>query len=648
VDNPAQGQVLLRGRTSGFLDTEVQEGVQYFYTLIADRVDGFPETEYARAIAGGVAASFTTEAFSGGSVINPTIDLAGAQLLFSPVGPPAAPIGNSSSIGTYADYEVTFTRNVFELPVPREDARGGAFLIPLTDDGGVTYLFGDRAFPFFGQLYSQVYLASNGYIGFFPVAFNSELNFPTLGAHFTIPRISYLFSDLGPNVGGTMWARGLEDRLVVTYENIPEIRLFEFGAPTTNTVQVELFYSGHIRITYQQLSTVNAIVGLSDGNGPPVDPATIFADVLSVETLTDLSAMPSTPAQLTFTPAGAQVAEAGERITFTVATVAPAGSEGVPVLTASWDGVGIVPFADNGDGTGTFNWQTELTDDGLYTLRVLATLAGEQAYQDTRLLVGETFPLPEARDLRLSTSTPGEDPTQDRVVPADTALAAEYDYFHPLATDDPELFAEGPTVLYWFRNGLVVQGLVNSSTVPASLTRGGDRWQFRVLPITESFIVGEEAVSPTVSVVELPLISSIVPGFGPTEGGTEVIIRGARLGAPLSVKFGGVEVRSVRTISSQELEVVTPIHSAGTVSVSVTTSQGTGTLRNAFIYTGDTADIVKADLNGDGKVDSTDIQIVINAILGTSSKAAVDADANRDGDVNSSDVQVVVNRALRR
>src|SRR5690606_11752797 len=111
-------------------------------------------------------------------------------------------------------------------------------------------------------------VASNGYIAFEPLSVNSSSNFPSLDAHMDNPRISFLFADLAPNVGGTIWGRGLDDRLVITFDRVPEYTSFSDGiAPGPNTVQVELFFSGHIRITYLGLDVDEAVVGLSDGNG---------------------------------------------------------------------------------------------------------------------------------------------------------------------------------------------------------------------------------------------------------------------------------------------------------------------------------------------------------------------------------------------
>jgi hypothetical protein len=638
------GQELLRSEEADrFLDALVQDGVEYFYTLIAATSEGFPQISFARATAGAEAPSYFTETFTGGTLARPAIDLANTQLLFSPAGPPPGTAG-VTSVGGYGGYELTVQHGVSGLPEPRRD--DSAFLIPSTDDGGVIYSFGDQAFPFFGRMYGQVYLASNGYISFEPIAPNSALNFPSRSAHFAVPRISYLFSDLAPNSGGLIWGRSHADKVVLTFENVPEWRpMGSFGS--ASTVQVELFFTGHIRITYGQLGVLNAVVGLSDGNGVPPNLAELFENVQPVQTMAQLSAFPADSSRIVFTPTGAGRVEAGGQAAFTAQALVPPQIAGVPALWATWDGPGTVPFSDNGDGSGDFAWQTTLEDNGTYIIRVHAELGGAEAHQDVRLIVGEAFPAPEARNLRIDTGTPSEVPTESRIVPPNRGLSGDYDYFHPLQAQRPIQFSEGASLIYWMRNGQAVQALTNQLAVPASLVQPGDQWHFRVSPQTISGITGPQAVSPMVAVQGMPEIISVSPSFGPTQGGTTVRIRGERLSSPTLVRFGNLPAQSVRALSNTEIEATSPVHAAGTVAVSVTTVLGTTTLANAFTYTGETAGILRADVNGDGKVDAVDIQIVVNAVLQREgAKESYDADVNRDGKVDAADLQLVVNHAL--
>jgi hypothetical protein len=50
------------------------------------------------------------------------------------------------------------------------------------------------------------------------------------------------------------------------------------------------------------------------------------------------------------------------------------------------------------------------------------------------------------------------------------------------------------------------------------------------------------------------------------------------------------------------------------------------------------------DVDGNGKVDAVDVQLVINAVL--TSRAPYDCDVNDDGSLNAIDIQLVINAAL--
>ncbi len=82
-----------------------------------------------------------------------------------------------------------------------------------------------------------------------------------------------------------------------------------------------------------------------------------------------------------------------------------------------------------------------------------------------------------------------------------------------------------------------------------------------------------------------PSVSSVSPQTGPVTGGTTVTIMGSGFQSGASVAFGGLAATSVMFVSSSEIQAVTPVSQAGTVSVSVA-NQGsqTGTLASAFTF----------------------------------------------------------------
>lgn len=141
------------------------------------------------------------------------------------------------------------------------DPAGGSIL-GMGDDAATLVGFTDgRTFPFAGQAHSNVWVGSNGYVTFGqPDTFMIE----SPEHHFSVPRIAVLFDDLDPSAGGTVSHRQLPDRWVLTFEDVPE-----WSLPNRNSWQLELFWDGTIRMTWLQVDTGEALVGLSDGTGVP-------------------------------------------------------------------------------------------------------------------------------------------------------------------------------------------------------------------------------------------------------------------------------------------------------------------------------------------------------------------------------------------
>ena len=88
-----------------------------------------------------------------------------------------------------------------------------------------------------------------------------------------------------------------------------------------------------------------------------------------------------------------------------------------------------------------------------------------------------------------------------------------------------------------------------------------------------------------------PTVKSIVPNTAPPAGGTAVMINGSNFSSGTqattpSVSFGGVPATNVRTISPLQVVATVPPHAQGSVSVEVTTADGTSTsMPDAFTYT---------------------------------------------------------------
>jgi hypothetical protein len=87
----------------------------------------------------------------------------------------------------------------------------------------------------------------------------------------------------------------------------------------------------------------------------------------------------------------------------------------------------------------------------------------------------------------------------------------------------------------------------------------------------------------------LPLVAYITPSSGSAAGGNKVTIHGANFTAESTVQFGTatLDPTSVTFDSASKIVVIVPAGTAGTVDVTVTTSQGTSPFRphDEYSYT---------------------------------------------------------------
>lgn len=86
---------------------------------------------------------------------------------------------------------------------------------------------------------------------------------------------------------------------------------------------------------------------------------------------------------------------------------------------------------------------------------------------------------------------------------------------------------------------------------------------------------------------EAPQIFSIHPEEGPQEGGTHVTITGEHFGddpGDVAVQIGGNDVTNLVLVSDTEITCTTAPSAIGPADVTVTTSEGTGTLEDGFAY----------------------------------------------------------------
>ncbi len=531
-------------------------GTNVYYGLFP-RPGSFPENlaQFSRVTIG-VDVDFLSEGFTNGT------DLANSQLTFVPTG--AVPITGAGTqrpqdyfnYTTYAAHAASDSKiaPTFDgtLPVAKEDF----FLLPMADDGTINFT-SSVPIPFFGQLISDFIISANGYISGANAQYATEdVNSTiTLESYFDIPRIAFLYSDLSPRSGGEVWARFMDDRIVVTFENVPSYDNSALGQPGesfANTVQCEIFYGGQIRFTYLDLTAERAVVGLSDGHGIPLDVDDVLANRAADPKVTDLDSLPGA-VPLELQPIPIKIVEPGTIVAFTAEALSTQGAPTFSMISPP-DGLGVSPIpgsATLNPSTGEFSWDTTGFVDGTYGAILCASAGQFSSCQVIAIALSTSAVVPTATGLSLTPPNPRD---------ADN-LVASYTYNHPS-------LPEGPTNIYWFKNNAIVPAYNNHTLLPRIATHPGDLWYFQVLPAT------------------IPIDSL---------GGQPIFLRGA------------------------------PV-----LSDSVTIE----------------AD-VKLDTNGDGKVNSVDVQLVVRGLLGTSGPG-VDPDVNGDGKEDASDIQTTINYILEK
>jgi len=436
-------------------------------------VGNLPGT-FTRAVVGNPVPQSLTESFPEES------DLSFTQITFSPVGDLARGFDslNPNAFFLLDNYTTTIKRNVFELPVERQDA------VPLDlrrrEMVRINPAFVQQSIPFFGRLLSDFIVSASGFIttteSSVVTALQNDpnLRIPGLDNHWDIPRISFLFGDLSPNSRGDVWARSMKDRIVVTFESVPRHNTFP---PQSNTVQCEIFYSGHIRMTYLDVNIRGAVVGLSDGRGLPLSPVDLSPLIV------DFTQAPETNQRLTLDPIPIQIANEEDLVAFTATAN---GSTGQPISFSAED----LPLGAQFDSTtGLFFWRTNTRSSGAFAPLIRASQSVDPvgseiltAEQRVLILVNDVNLKPVASNVRI---IPGEIAEGD-------AFRVEYDYSHP------QNVPEGITDIIWTRNSFLVNALFSTQIVPETAAKEGDEWSVAIVPRTIRGVQGDPGFSDSV------------------------------------------------------------------------------------------------------------------------------------------------------
>ncbi len=505
----------------------------------------------------GVDVDFLTQGFT--KQDTDTLDLEYSQITIVPTGEvpvlgPAAQLPEDYfNYTTYAAHGATDSKIAPEfdgnLPVAKEDS----FQLPLTDESVIELPPSPVPIPFFGRLVSNFVLSSNGYLAAAADQYTSQETNSTisLANHFEVPRISFLMSDLNPRSGGEIWARYMDDRIVITFENVPSYDLDSIGGPGQrygNTVQCELFFGGQIRFTYGALNAERAIVGISDGNGTPLDVNAVLNGQEPGVKESDLSGLPE-GIPLELQPIAIRFVEPGTIVAFTASAESAVGPPQFSMFSVP--GIPDMDDASLGLDSGEFLWDTTDVPDGGYAMIMCASAGDYSSCQSFAVIVTSSVSRPTATDVRITPKLPRDNDD----------LVAHYEYHHPS-------ILEGPTTIYWMKSGSVMSPYTNAGVLPRTATKAGDQWSIQVLPVT------------------------------------------------IAVASNGI----------------TDFYLYGDPVVS----------ESVFIEAE-----LKVDANGDGKVNSVDLQLVVGGLLGTA-RPGVDPDVNGDGSEDAADVQTTINFILEK
>jgi len=218
----------------------LQDGTTYFYAVEAEDEAGNLATDNN----GGACYTFATpevpEFFTEEFVTDNDLD--SLTLLFS-------------LSGTF-DYYDGCAESITALPT---DPSGGTIMSLTDDESELVAVGGGNSVSLYGVSYNSFYVGANGFITFG----SSDSDYDeTLAEHFELPRVAALYDDLNPTAGGQVSWKQLADRMVVTWDGVPEYNTTSF-----NTFQVELYFDGRIRLSYLAVGAADGIAGLSRGDG---------------------------------------------------------------------------------------------------------------------------------------------------------------------------------------------------------------------------------------------------------------------------------------------------------------------------------------------------------------------------------------------
>jgi hypothetical protein len=210
------------------------------YSCLVSNAAGYVFSSVAVLTVLSNAADYFTESFAA----NHTNDLAFKSFTFSPNGT--------------ANFYTVCREAADAFPT---DPIGGTPLSLADDSFAQVTLSGTNTIAIYGRRTNVFFIGSNGYL---TLGSGDTSYTESFTSHFNRPRVSALFHDLSPDVGGEISWLELSNRVVITYLGVPE-----YNSTSPNSFQIEMFFDGRIRLTYLEISASNGLVGLSAGKGVP-------------------------------------------------------------------------------------------------------------------------------------------------------------------------------------------------------------------------------------------------------------------------------------------------------------------------------------------------------------------------------------------
>ncbi|MDJ0908083.1 MAG: pre-peptidase C-terminal domain-containing protein [Woeseiaceae bacterium] len=194
----------------------------------------------------------------GVTAIEIAFDDDGGSGLLSRIIAPVSETGTYAvAVSTFPDFGLTgngFSSGRYVLSVQAIEGE----ILSLGDDNFVEIPL-EFEFPFQGEVYTSIFVNSNGNLTF--GAGDTDFSESVSELLAEQPRIAPLWDDLSPNQGGLVYYCNDSGGFVLTFQDVPE-----FFASTGNTFEVTLDPLGYIYVSYGEINATDGLVGISEGN----------------------------------------------------------------------------------------------------------------------------------------------------------------------------------------------------------------------------------------------------------------------------------------------------------------------------------------------------------------------------------------------